>query len=241
MADGGVLEGRVGVVTGASSGIGMETVRELAKAGARVVMTARRAGRIEALAKETGAVAIPGDITGDKLPGKLLAAALEKFGRCDIFVNNAGVLETGTVEETDIDVMCRMVRVNVEAAFRAAYVFLKHFKKENRGHLVNLSSILGTKVRATTGAYAGTKYAIEALSEALRMELAGTGVHVTCIEPGLVLTELHDRWPVHPAKSLNIARPLRPPDIVRCIMFALTQPDHVRIPRLMIMPADHQL
>jgi NADP-dependent 3-hydroxy acid dehydrogenase YdfG len=233
------LKGQVAVITGASSGIGRETARQLAGAGVKLVLTARRAERLAVLASETGGKAVPGDMTDPALPQKLLDTALAEFGRCDILLNNAGVIEVGKIEELDIDRVCAMVRINVEAAFRAAYVFIKHFKEQNRGHLVNLSSVMGTKVRATAGAYAGTKYAIEALSEALRMELAGTPIKVTAIEPGLVKTELHARWPVPPSKSLNVPKPLEPEDVTRLILFALTQPEHVRLPRLMILPGEH--
>lgn len=111
----------------------------------------------------------------------------------------------------------------------------------SEAHLINMSSVLGTKIRPTSGAYAGTKYAIEALSEALRMEVAGTPLAVTCIEPGLVMTQLHRDWPVHPSESMNISQPLQPEDIARCISFVLMQPAHVRIPRLMILPSEHQV
>ena len=98
---------------------------------------------------------------------------------------------------------------------------------------------MGTKVRSTAGAYAGTKYAIEALSEALRMEVAGSDVKVTCIEPGLVVTDLHRDWPVHPTKGMGIEHPLQPEDVARCVAFVLTQPAHVLIPRIMMLPSDH--
>jgi NADP-dependent 3-hydroxy acid dehydrogenase YdfG len=96
-------------------------------------------------------------------------------------------------------------------------------------------------VRPTAGAYAGTKFAMEALSEALRMEVAGTPISVTCIEPGLVMTELHRDWPVHPTVGMNVPTPLLPEDVARCVSFVLTQPSHVKIPRLMILPGQHQI
>ena len=96
-------------------------------------------------------------------------------------------------------------------------------------------------MRPTAGAYSGTKYAIEALSEALRMELAGTPIHVICIEPGLVFTGLHDSWATHPSQSMNIPHALKPEDVAAVIRFALTQPPHVRIPRLMVLPHEHQI
>ncbi len=237
-----LLKGQVAVITGASSGIGAAVARNLNEAGMRLVLTARRTARLEALAKELGnAVAATGDIADPKLPQTLLDLSLEKFGRCDVVFNNAGFIEIAPIDEIDLDRVCEMVRVNVEAAFRLAYLAVRHFKKVNNGHLVNTSSILGTKVRPNAGAYAGTKYAIEALSEGLRMELAGTNVKVSCIEPGLVLTELHDGWKVHPTKSMNVSNPLQPEDIARTIRFLLEQPSHVRIPKLLIMPGQQSL
>lgn len=118
---------------------------------------------------------------------------------------------------------------------------MQHFVERNEGHLINVSSVLGTKVRPTAGAYAGTKHAIEALSEALRMEVAATPVRVSCIEPGLVATQLHRDWGVHPTESMGISEPLQPEDVARCVAFMLTQPAHVRIPRMMVLPAEHEV
>jgi NADP-dependent 3-hydroxy acid dehydrogenase YdfG len=147
----------------------------------------------------------------------------------------------GKIETIDIDEVCRMARVNVEAAYRMAYTALRHFKKAGFGHLVNTSSVLGTKTRPGAGAYAGTKHAIEALSEDLRMEVAGSGVKVSCIEPGIVLTELHDKFEVHPRVSMGIEKPLEAEDIARCIRFVLEQPAHVCIPRMMVLPAEQAI
>lgn len=232
------LQDSVAVITGASSGIGEATARELRQAGMRLVVSARREERLTELAKEIGdTTIIAGDIADPSLPDELIDAATSLYDRCDVVINNAGILEMGSIEEIDIERVALMVRVNVEAAFRMAYTAMRHFKKTGSGYLINVSSILGTKVRPTAGAYAGTKYAIEALTEALRMEVAQTDIGVGCIEPGLVVTELHNHWEVHPKDSLNIPKPLEPADIARGIRFMLEQPAHVRVPRMLMTPS----
>lgn len=234
---------RVGVITGATGGIGTAVATSMSEAGWRLVLSARSAEKLDALASQlqAPAVVIPGDLRDVSLPQALLSAAVEKFGRCDLCFNNAGILEVGPIETIDVERVCDMVRVNVEGAFRVAYVFLQHFVREKMGHLINISSVLGKKVRPTAGAYAATKFAIEALSEALRMELNKTDVQVSCIQPGLVMSGLHDRWEIHPSELLGIAEPLQPSDIARMVLFLLDQPPHVRIPQLMILPKGHEI
>jgi NADP-dependent 3-hydroxy acid dehydrogenase YdfG len=235
------LEGKVAIITGASSGIGLAVARDLRSAGVELVLTGRREDCLAQISTDLGVAMLTGDVTDPTLPERLLELALDVYGRCDLVLNNAGILEVGPIDSIDIDKVCEMVRVNVEAAYRVAYTVLRHFIQQGHGHLINMSSVMGTKVRPHAGAYAGTKYAIEALSEALRMEVAGTAVQITCIEPGLVMSDLHRDWSVHPSESMNIQRPLQPEDIARCVRFALSQPDHVRIPRLMVLPGDHQV
>jgi NADP-dependent 3-hydroxy acid dehydrogenase YdfG len=232
---------RVAVVTGATSGIGLAVARELRRLGIRLVLTGRSAEGLGRACAELEAAMLVADITDPAVPELLLRAALERFGRCDVVINSAGAIEVGPIASIDIDKVCAMVRVNVEAAYRVAYTFIRHFARENSGYLINMSSVMGTKVRPTAGAYSGTKFALEALSEALRIEVAGTGVSVTCIEPGIVMTELHRDWPVHPTVGMNIPHPLLPEDVARCVGFVLAQPPHVRIPRLMILPGEHQI
>lgn len=235
------LKQQVAVVTGASSGIGLAIARELHALDMRLVLTARSAERLGDICAELDAERVVADITNPQVPQRLLAAALERFGRCDAVINNAGTIEVGPIAAIDIDKVCAMVRVNVEAAYRVAYTFIRHFVERGSGHLINISSVMGTKVRPTAGAYSGTKYAFEALSEALRMEVAGTGVSVTCIEPGLVRTELHRDYSIHPTVSMNVPHPLEPEDVARCIRFVLTQSENVRIPRMMVLPREHQI
>lgn len=235
------LKGKVAVITGASSGIGRAITEKLCTLGVRCVISGRRGQRLQEVADQTGALPVTGDLLDPNLPGLLLSEAKDRFGGCQIVVNNAGVMEVGSVEQADIEKFCRMARINVEGAYRVAYTFAKHFVAHKEGHLVNISSILGTKVRPTAGAYAGTKYAIEALTEALRMELAGTGVGVYAVEPGLVMTELHDHWDTHPKDNLNMQQPLQPEDIANAVAFILQQPAHVRIPRIMVLPGEHAI
>ncbi|QYO68355.1 SDR family oxidoreductase [Leptolyngbya sp. 7M] len=163
-----ILQNQTAVITGASSGIGAATARELSAAGMNLVLSARRLEHLQQLASDLKNVEIlAGDITESTLPQKLIDTAVVQFGSCDVVFNNAGLLTVGTIDEISIDRVCDMVRVNVEAAFRMSYTALKHFQTVGRGHLINTSSVLGTKVRVTAGAYAGTKFAIEALSETL--------------------------------------------------------------------------
>jgi NADP-dependent 3-hydroxy acid dehydrogenase YdfG len=236
------LKDQVAIITGGTSGIGTAVARELDQAGARLVLTGRRAERLQAAARELKhAATLQADIAEPDVPQRLIELAMQKFGRCDIVFNSAGVMEAGAFDTIDIERVCRMVRINVEAAFRMAFVAMRHFRRQGGGHLLNVSSILGTKVRPTTGAYAGTKFAIEALSEDLRMQAGGTGIRISVIEPGLVMTELHNHWEKHPKDTLNIREPLTAEDIARCVRFILDQPPHVRIQRMMITPGDQQL
>ncbi len=236
------LNGKVAIITGASSGIGRAVARNLNEAGVRFLLTGRREDRLSELKEELNHAAIfPCDISDPGVPESLLKTALDSFGRCDIVFNNAGVITTGSIDEIELEDISYMVRVNVEAAFRMAYAALKHFKSAGSGFLINTSSLLGTKVRPTAGAYAGTKFAIEALTEALRLELAKTNIGVACVEPGLVQTELHRNWEIHPAQSLNIPRPLQPEDIARVVRFILEQPDHVRLARILVVPSAQEL
>jgi NADP-dependent 3-hydroxy acid dehydrogenase YdfG len=236
------LQGQVAIITGASSGIGRGVARELDRAGMKLVLSARREDRLGKLAAELAdATPFAGDITDESLPQRLIDGAVEQFGRLDVVFNNAGIMDTSPIESADVERLCANVRVNLEAATRMAYTALQHFKRTGSGYLITTSSILGTKVRPTAGVYAGSKYGIEALTEALRMEVAGTGVRVGCIQPGLVTTELQDHFEVHPREMLGMERPLDPEDIARCVRFMLEQPSHVSIPKMMVLPSEQAM
>ena len=236
------LQGKVGIVTGATSGIGQAGAEAMSAAGMKLVLAGRRAEILQEHTKRLpDCIAVPGEITEPGYAESLFQAALTQFGALDVVFNNAGLIHTGPIEEVDVDALCQMARVNVEAAFRIAYLALKQFRSAGAGHLVNTSSVLGTRVRKFAGGYAGTKYAVEALSEALRQEVAGSAIKVTCLEPGLVVTDLHRDYSVRPEVTQNVDQPLRPGDVAELLIFVLTRPDHVTMPRLMILPQSQEI
>jgi NADP-dependent 3-hydroxy acid dehydrogenase YdfG len=233
------LDNSVAVITGATSGMGKAIAETFYRKQIRMVLHGRNENKLKQIANATQSKYVLGDITRPDIPGKLLQTAREHFNHCDIVVNNAGVLEVGAIEDINIDKVCEMVRVNIEASYRVVYTFVKYFKENDAGHIINISSTLGTKVREKVGAYAGTKFAIEALSEALRIELAKTNVKITCIEPGLVKTDFHRNWKIDPTKLMDVPNPLTPEDIADAVLYVLQQKANIRIPRLMIIPKDN--
>lgn len=213
---------RVAVITGATGGVGAAVARELSRAGYSLVLTAPSMEKLTALAAQLKGpcTVIEGSLGNEDLPETLLYAALDRFGRCDVCFNNGALYEAGIIETVDIERLSSMVRVNVEGSFRVAYVFLKHFVSEGNGHLVNVSSTVGSSSRPTP--YAATQRAVEVLSDALAAELEDSGVLVSCIQPGLVKTGVHHRWEIEPEGSAGY--PLEPEDFARMVLFILEQP-----------------
>lgn len=216
--------GRVAVITGATGGVGAAVARVLSRAGYSLVLTAPSMEKLSALASQLKGpcTVIEGSLGDESLPETLLYAALDRFGRCDICFNNGALFEAGIIETVDIGRLSSMVRVNVEGSFRVAYVFVKHFVSEGSGHLVNVSSALGSSSRPT--AYAATQRAIEVLSDALAAELGDDEILVSCIQPGLVKTGLHHRWEIAPQSRSGSADPLEAEDFARMVLFILEQP-----------------
>lgn len=233
------LQNKVALITGASSGIGKAIAENLDQAGMKLVLTARSQDKLEQLAaslKNAKVMAVA--ITDDDVPQKLVDFAISTFGQLDVVINNAGAMTTGAIEEVDIEAVCQMVRLNVESVFRLAYVALRQFKQAGSGFLINTSSVAGLKTTPKNAVYNGTKFAVEALTDALRMELAGTGIKVAAIAPGTVDTGLYDHWGQSDKDWVMSGGALQPEDIARAVRIVLEQPDHVLIPRMLVVPTN---
>jgi NADP-dependent 3-hydroxy acid dehydrogenase YdfG len=191
------LSGRVAAITGASSGIGLACARQLAAAGVKVVLGARRTDMLDRAVGEIGAAggkaeAVTMDVTREADVAALVSTAQRSFGRLDIMICNAGFGYYGTLEDTPADVMQRMMDVNYMGTFHGARAALPLFRAQNSGHLIFISSIVGRRGIALMGGYSATKAAQAGLAESLRTEFAGTPIHVSCVYPISTRTEFHD-------------------------------------------------
>ncbi|HTI35507.1 MAG TPA: SDR family oxidoreductase [Miltoncostaea sp.] len=218
------------LVTGASTGIGEAIARGAAAAGHRVVLAARSADRIAAVADELGAperaLAVPCDVTEWDQVEALAAAAVEAFGGIDVVVANAGFgAKRGFTAETP-EHWRSMVLTNVYGAAITVRATLEQLR-ERRGHLFLMGSIAGHKVPPGS-VYGATKWAVTGMAEAARQELNGTGVRVTLISPGTVETPFYDE-PVG-------GEQLTADDVARAVLFAMGQPPHVDVNEIMVRP-----
>jgi serine 3-dehydrogenase len=234
------IEGKVAVVTGASSGIGAAIVRTLSDAGANVVITARRRDRLESLAASLPSrpAILDADISAPDTPSRLLALAQEQFGRTDVLVNNAGLVAAGSLETVDLEAIGQMTRVNFDAVVRASYLFARVFKSQGSGAIINVSSIGAYLISRRMAVYGALKHALEAFTASLRIELAGTGVKVGTVAPGSTRTEIFERiQPPVPGGALAEGSPLEAADVATAVRFMLEQPERANIARLAIFCA----
>lgn len=234
------LRGRVAVITGASSGIGEAITHELAAAGMHLVITARRADRLDALRARlpVPCATLAADITDPATPAALLTLALQTHGRADVLVNNAGRVVTGTVDNIDLDELAAMTRVNFDAVVRASYVFARHFKAQGSGAIVNVSSVGAYLSHSSMGVYGALKHALEVFTTALRVELKGSGVRVGSIAPGSTDTEIFDNLRARAASAaVALPPPLAAADIAEAVRFMLERPAHANVARLLLVSA----
>jgi len=240
------LDGKVAVVTGASSGIGEATAEALAAEGAAVVVAARREDRLAELVERIRGnggrvLAAVCDVTDESQAHGLIRKAVQEFGRVDILVNNAGVMLLSSVGKGLSEEWRRMFDVNVLGLLYTTDAAIEAMKDQDGGHLVNISSLAGRKVtRDSSGVYAGSKHAVGAISEGLRQELLQDNIRVTIIEPGAVETELPNHITDEDAREslggLLDLEILQSEDVANAIVYAVTQPPRVSVNEILIRP-----
>jgi NADP-dependent 3-hydroxy acid dehydrogenase YdfG len=189
------IEGKVVVITGASSGLGEAAARRLAADGAKVVLGARRVDRLEKLASELkldAKAVVQTDVSKVEEVKRLVDRAIELHGRIDVMINNAGLMPQSPLDRLKIEDWNRMIDVNIKGVLYGIAAALPHMRVQKSGHFINVASVAGHKVRAGGAVYSATKTAVRVLSEGLRQEVKPYNIRTTIISPGMVATELPD-------------------------------------------------
>ncbi len=239
------IEGKVVVITGASSGLGESTARRLATLGATVVLGARRKDRLEAIVKDIQAAGgkalfVTVDVTKQAEVDRLVQKAIDSYGSIDVLINNAGIMPIAPLALRKVSEWERMIDINVKGVLYGIAAALPHMQKQKSGHIINISSVAGIKVFAPGGSvYSATKFAVHALSEGLRMETRKDNIRVTIVSPGAVDSELKentsDEQSAQNVKEFyKIAIPAD--SVARAIAYAIEQPADVEIDEIVLRP-----
>ena len=245
-----MIQGKVAIITGASSGIGHATALKLSKTGAKIAIGARRVDKLEELAKQItdngGEVYFQKlDVTKREECDNFAKAVLEKWNSIDILVNNAGLMPLSFFKNLKVDEWDRMVDVNIKGVLYMTGAVITHMKEKKSGHIVNLSSVAGRIVFPAGSVYCATKHAVAAFSEGLRQEFSvRSNIRVTSIEPGVVATELNDTITdeslqgfIENAKKMEA---LQAEDIANAILYAVGSPSHVNVNEILIRPTTQE-
>jgi NADP-dependent 3-hydroxy acid dehydrogenase YdfG len=247
-----MLENKVAIVTGASSGIGYFTSLALSKAGARVAVGARRTDKLQELEaqiiknknknnKEEKIFVRKLDVTNKSDCDSFVDAVVKKWGKVDILINNAGLMPLSFFKNGKVEEWEQMIDVNIKGVLYCTSAVIPYMLDEKSGHIINISSVAGRIVFAGGSVYCATKHAITAFSEGLRMELSPEyNIRVTCIEPGAVSTELLGsitdesmKGFIEATKNMEI---LQSEDIANAILYAIQTPIHVNVNEILIRP-----
>ena len=242
------IQGKVVVITGASSGLGEAAARHLAKAGAKVVLGARRLDRLRTLAKELGQpaeAAVATDVTDQAQVKALVDRAVELHGRLDVILNNAGLMPHSPLERGKVADWERMIDVNLKGVLYGIAAALPHMIKQKGGHIINVSSVAGHKVRPGSAVYAATKAAVLMLSEGLRQEVKPYDIRTTVISPGAVDTELPQSITeadmAQGVQAFYAATAIPADSFARMVAFAISQPAEVDINEILFRPTRQEL
>jgi len=244
------IEGKIVVITGASSGLGESAARHLAEQGASVVLGARRTDRINSLAEEINknggkALALTTDVTKRDQVKKLVDKAVDEFGRVDVMVNNAGLMPFSPLERLKVDEWERLIDVNIKGVLYGIAAALPYMKEQKSGHFINVASVAGHVIVPGGVVYCATKHAVRVISEGLRKEVKPYNLRTTIISPGAVATELpdsiseedfskhmHDFYEEYAVPADTFAR---------AVTYALSQPDDVDVNEILYRPTRQEL
>jgi NADP-dependent 3-hydroxy acid dehydrogenase YdfG len=242
------LNGKVAVITGASGGIGEATAMALAAEGAIVVLAARRINRLQAVKvaiEEAGGQAMINqvDVTSASQLKCLADNVIKAYGRIDIMVNNAGIMPLSFVKNLQVEEWERMIDVNIKSVMYGVAAVLPQMRKQGNGHIINISSTAGRRVFPGGAVYCATKFAVNAFSEGIRLELSHQEhIRVTVIEPGVTATELSQsitdsEFLENRGKRAQIV-PLQASDVAAAVVYAASQPMHVNVNEILVMPTE---
>jgi len=240
------IKDKVVIITGASSGLGEAAARRLAQNGAKLTLGARRLDRLQALAKElklgAGAVAQT-DVSRYQDVKRLVDQAVTTYGRIDVIVNNAGLMPLSPLDRLKIDDWDRMIDVNLKGVLYGIAAVLPHMKAQKSGHIINVSSVAGHKVRPGSTVYSATKTAVRVISEGLRQEIKPYNIRTTIISPGAVASELPDSV-TEPDVAENVRKvydiAIPADSFASMVMFAMSQPDDVDVNEILFRPTKQE-
>jgi NADP-dependent 3-hydroxy acid dehydrogenase YdfG len=239
------IEGKVIVITGASSGLGEAAARLLSARGARVVLGARRVERLQQLAEELNgrerrALVVATDVSVRHDVRRLVDTAVEAFGRVDVMVNNAGLMPLSALERLKVDDWDRMIDVNLKGVLYGIAAALPHMQRQMSGHFINVASIAGHKVLLNGAVYSATKHAVRALSEGLRQESKPWNIRTTVVSPGAVDTELPasitEEDVARGMQGFYAATAIPADSFARAVAFAIDQPDDMDVNEIVFRP-----
>ncbi|WP_454796542.1 SDR family oxidoreductase [Novosphingobium lindaniclasticum] len=242
----GQLAGKVALVTGASSGIGEAAALCMAEAGAAVVVCARRAERLAGLVSRIEAaggraIAIPGDMTVEEDARGAVEKTVAAFGRIDILVNSAGIMEAGGIENCDTAIYRRVIDINLMGTVYTSAAAVPHMLEQGVGDIITISSLAGRKGGPMTSAYSASKHAVNFMTDGMRQELGGRNIRVTTLMPGATETEVADsisdpQWRSAIKAHVSKDGAVKPRDIGEAVVFILAMPRRTNISEITIRP-----
>jgi NADP-dependent 3-hydroxy acid dehydrogenase YdfG len=237
------IENKVVVITGGSSGLGAETARHLVKAGAKVVLGARRLDRLQALAQELGLGAesiLQTDVTQRAQVQALVDRAVQAHGGIDVMLNNAGVMPLSPLEMLRVEEWEQTIDVNIKGVLYGIAAALPVMKQQKRGQIINVSSVAGHQVSSGGVVYSASKFAVRAISEGLRKEVKPYNIRSTILSPGAVDTELpastKAEGMTQAMQAFYEQNAIPASSFARCVLFAMAQPEEVDINEILFRP-----